>query len=325
MERKSSDMADTEEHLRIPIVDFTEVAVTLDDNEIPSASLQSCAEQIVEALSGIGFVYVRNHGIPKEQVQEAFRLSKEFFSLDSEVKRSYKEKSCQAMNRGFIDIGKESLDPRYYEVRESFNVDVTSGFNFPKEVEGFEAMIIDFFASCSKLALRMLTLMGLGLKLEDKNVIKNCHVMGMGSKDNESALRLIYYPPLVKKEDVIRCGEHSDYGSLTLLFQDDVGGLQVKNRDGSYVDATPIEDCVLINVGDLMQRWTSDRLVSTKHRVLVPNSEELQKKARYSIAFFVSPDNNAVVECLDKSNKYPPLKTADHFKKRFRETYAGDD
>ncbi|CAB4042505.1 UPF0676 -like [Paramuricea clavata] len=122
------------------------------------------------------------------------------------------------------------------------------------------------------------------------------------------------------KEGQIRLGEHSDYGTITLLFQDQSGGLEIRQEQG-FVSARPIEGTILVNIGDLLQRWTNDKLVSTRHRVVIPKEELRRQTARQSVVLFVRPDNDVVIECLDGSGHYPPITALDYLNQRLNATY----
>ncbi|XP_016300274.1 probable 2-oxoglutarate-dependent dioxygenase At3g49630 [Sinocyclocheilus anshuiensis] len=127
---------------------------------------------------------------------------------------------------------------------------------------------------------------------------------------NGTTLRTLYYPPVNStcvKENQLRCGEHSDYGSITLVFQSSEGGLQVLNRAGEFISAPSIPGTVLINIADLMQRWTSDVYVSAVHRVLLPPAGD--SSTRQSLAFFDDEADEAIISCCDGSDKYPPVNT----------------
>ncbi|XP_036420390.1 2-oxoglutarate-Fe(II) type oxidoreductase ppzD-like [Colossoma macropomum] len=142
-------------------------------------------------------------------------------------------------------------------------------------------------------------------------------------EENGSTLRALYYAPVKRetvKEDQLRCGEHSDYGSITLLFQSREGGLQVMSRKGEFISAPSIPGTVLINIADLMQRWTSDVFVSSVHRVLLPPDGDL--RTRQSLTFFVQLDDNAIISYCDGSNKYPPVRSWDYLQSRFNDTYG---
>nr|KAG5711088.1 hypothetical protein BaRGS_004732 [Batillaria attramentaria] len=145
----------------------------------------------------------------------------------------------------------------------------------------------------------------------------------MGKEKNSTTVRSLYYP--LEHHDTrhgqLYCSEHSDYGSITLLFQDSTGGLQILGKDGEYHDVPRVPDAVLLNIGDLMQRWTADKYPSTKHRVVVAQDALERRQDRQSIAFFVQPDNDALITCLDGSNKYPPITSFDYLMQRYGVTY----
>jgi isopenicillin N synthase-like dioxygenase len=135
--------------------------------------------------------------------------------------------------------------------------------------------------------------------------------------------RLIHYPPQPADSEAQSAAEHTDYGTITILWQDAVGGLQVRNRAGDWVDAPPIEDTFVINIGDMLQRWSNDRFVSTPHRVLNTSGRE-----RYSIPVFYDPDYDTVVECLphcatmETPARYPPIVAGDYINSRYDSSYA---
>ncbi|KAG1944689.1 2-oxoglutarate (2OG) and Fe(II)-dependent oxygenase superfamily protein [Pimephales promelas] len=218
----------------------------------------------------------------------------------------------------------ENLNPRRAgDLKEAYNIATLSPDNkWPSEgVDDFRDVQVSFFLRCKDLSLRVLRLMALGLDLEPQ-VFLNAH-KHIGSNVNATTLRSLYYPPVNStcvKENQLRCGEHSDYGSITLLFQSPESGLQVLNRAGEFVSAPSITGTVLINIADLMQRWTSDVYVSAVHRVLLPPAGD--SSTRQSLAFFVHPDDEAIISCCDGSDKYPPVNSVDYLLSRFNDTYG---
>eukprot|EP00058_Branchiostoma_floridae_P026818 XP_002612309.1 hypothetical protein BRAFLDRAFT_80075 [Branchiostoma floridae] len=144
----------------------------------------------------------------------------------------------------------------------------------------------------------------------------------IGKGRNSSHLRSIRYPPVPEtvKENQVRCGEHTDFGCITLLFQDNAG-LEVAKGDGEFVAAPPITDTVVINIADTLQRWSADKLVSTKHRVMLPYTPETRGTTRRCVTFFTHPDFDAVMKCLDGSDKYPPVRAEDYVASRLRKMY----
>lgn len=149
----------------------------------------------------------------------------------------------------------------------------------------------------------------------------------------ENNLRLLHYPEVEAKildhPEQTRAGVHTDYGTITLLFQDSVGGLQVKNAEGDFVQASPIEGTIVVNAGDLLMRWANDIIKSTLHRVVSPPYDPIQGKypTRYSIAYFCNPNFDAVIECIDGTwseenpKKYPPINSHDYLTQRLSATY----
>jgi isopenicillin N synthase-like dioxygenase len=121
----------------------------------------------------------------------------------------------------------------------------------------------------------------------------------------------------------IGAGAHTDYGSVTLLLTDDAGGLEVRRRDGVWIQAPPIPNTFVCNIGDCLMRWSNDIYVSTPHRVVSPPGRD-----RYSVAFFLDPNPDALIECLpgcssaERPAKYPPILAADYLRQRLDATYG---
>jgi isopenicillin N synthase-like dioxygenase len=138
-----------------------------------------------------------------------------------------------------------------------------------------------------------------------------------------ATLRLLHYPPREADSAAPGAGEHTDYGSITLLLTDDAGGLDVRRRDGTWVHAPPMADAFVCNIGDCLMRWSNDIYVSTPHRVTSPPGRD-----RYSVAFFLDPNPDALVECLPGCSdaahppKYPPILAADYLTERLEATYG---
>jgi len=133
-------------------------------------------------------------------------------------------------------------------------------------------------------------------------------------------MRLLHYPaqPIIYDEDQLGCGAHTDYECFTLLSQSNQSGLQVKNINGEWINAPPIENTFVVNIGDLMQRWTNDQFKSTIHRVINTSGT-----TRYSIPVFFGPDYFAQIKCLinDEIPKYPPVIAGEYLISRFDDTY----
>ncbi|KAL0573114.1 hypothetical protein V5O48_008836 [Marasmius crinis-equi] len=325
---------------RIPVIDFTKYRKASSSKE-----KQETANEIVDAFKESGFIYVAGHGIPAETVSNVFQKSADFFKLPTEVKDKLAWEDPRS-NRGYVRVGRErvtqsknaeeiaQLRNKAPDYKESMEIgrDWDSEWRnmWPQESDApeFKNTMLAFYQTCHELHVEMMRSIALGLGLEeqffDKKIDKQCH-----------NLRLLSYPPikrlLLDGEGQARAGAHSDYGTLTLLFQDSVvGGLQVRNPNtGSYVAATPIPGTIVINVGDLLSRWSNDVLRSTLHRVVAPshkvNDSEAITPARQSIAFFSNPNFDAEISCLPNCGtkaKYPPVNTGDYIVGRLSMTYT---
>ena len=137
-------------------------------------------------------------------------------------------------------------------------------------------------------------------------------------------IRSIYYLPMTPdlkiKPDQVRLGDHVNINTLMFHFQDNIGGLEIQNPHGDFVPVDPVPGGVLVIVGLMLQRWTSDRLKATVHRMLVP-TDERRFKARQAFLFFLHPDDDFVAKCLDGTDTYEPINIIDYFDYRVRAIY----
>ncbi|XP_066541012.1 uncharacterized protein [Hoplias malabaricus] len=306
----------------LPVVDFDVFRLGVED--VADEDLQQLAEELKTAFTEVGFVYLKNTGIEEREVERVMTSSKKFFQCREENKKNFSRGSYSSMNHGWVSQERESLNPRRPgDLKEAFNItSLLPDIEWPSDAAGeFRDVHVSFFLRCKELSLRVLRVMALSLGIE-KDVFLKEH-KHIGSPENGSTLRTLYYPPVKSmnvKEGQLRCGEDSDYGSITLLFQSKEGGLQIRNRKKEFIDAPSIPGTVLVNIADLMQRWTSDVFVSAVHRVLLPPPGD--KRTRQSLAFFVQPEDDSIITCCDGSETYPPVKTLDFFVSRFNDTYG---
>ncbi|XP_002735581.1 uncharacterized protein LOC100368784 [Saccoglossus kowalevskii] len=311
------------------LVDFS--AYNLQRDSPDSNCFQKLVDDVYLALTTTGFLYLTNHGIPPDVINNAFQQSMAFFALQDEIKMKYTKSDHS--NQGYVQTERESLNPekRPGDYKEFYNyvpkiyASETEDHLLPDiELPEFKSSMSCLYHKCSELGNRILEVMARALKLEDPLLFVKAH-QGIGGSDNDTTIRANWYPPISDnvqiKPNQIRCGEHSDYGSITLLFQDNIEGLQVQCQDGSFVDVPPIEGSIVMNVADIMQRWTADKFISTIHRVIMPKTEELKRSHRQSLAYFSHPDNSFVVKCVDGSDKYPPITNDVYLKQRFNATY----
>ena len=307
----------------IPIIDFGEYGLNVKDTAgVKADTLTNLGQKVKDAFSSVGFCYLKNHGVDEDLITKYRQVSREFFEQPVEVKKVYERGN--EINFGWVAVEREKVNPeRPGDFKEAFNFCPSDDPNNWPSIPEFQLVSRKVFAECTALCHRMCDVLSVGLDLQ-KDFMKDAHKF-VGKHGNPTTLRTLYYPPITDdtklKPNQIRLGEHSDYGTITLLFQDDIGGLQVQSPGVGYVPATPIPGTVLVNIGDLMQRWTSDALLATKHRVLIPEEEFRKKKSRQSVVFFIHPDDDFIIKCLDGSDKYEPVSSIDYLNYRFSVTY----
>lgn len=319
----------------IPIVDFS-AFLKGNQNEKHIVS-----NELVNAFKTVGFVYLANHGIPAEKLESVYDQSKRFFNLPLEEKTKLAWETPEA-NRGYVAPGREKvsqlLDKNDVEKLRESSPDLKESLEIGKELsneyqnrwpnhdKNFRSTMLNFYDTVHDLHMEVMRSIGMGLGLCPTFFDKLCD-----KKDHN--LRLLHYPSVEKdildKDNQTRAGAHSDYGSITSLFQDGSGGLQVKTPTGEWAEATPIPGTIVVNAGDLLARWSSDVIKSTEHRVVSPPPSSVTATtriypARYSIAFFCNPNMDAIIEGLPgvgKEIKYEPVKTFDYLVKRLSATY----
>lgn len=305
----------------IPVIDFDQLGLHRKGESITKAAVQDVGRVVKDAFGKVGFCYLRNHGITQDLVEKYMAISLQFFQQSSDEKVKHVRETDR--NFGWVAVEREQLNPeRPGDLKEAFNYHPADDIDEWPTVD-FQQASQDMFARCSELSHRVCDALSVGLDLGE-SFMRDAHKY-VGHKGNATTLRSLYYPPIPTDSSVkpgqIRLGEHSDYGSITLVFQDDIGGLEVNIPGKGFVPATPIPGTVVVNIGDLMQRWTADALIATKHRVLIPEMELKKRKHRQSVAFFVQPDDDYNIECLDGSNKYEPISSLDYLNYRYSVTY----
>ncbi|CAG7728927.1 unnamed protein product [Allacma fusca] len=302
--------------LKIPVVDLK---FGVGSSQGKKEDYETLSKEIEEALSGVGFVYLVNHGIPNDKIEQAFAASKTFFELPQELKVKYRKDASKGFH-GYVEPGQELLNENStFEIRETFDIPAIRVDSFPEEVPDFKVTLLELKQACHPLIDLLNRILARSLKLEDGDYFySNSKWMRDDSVRSMSSLRSLYYPPIRDDSTVlpgtVRCAEHTDYGTLTLLFQDSIGGLQVKTTDDKWIAATPIPGSILVNTGDLLEFWSSGYFPATKHRVLIPEIELKKRIARQSIVYFVHPDDDTIVA---------PLKNGTFDDKKYQEISAG--
>lgn len=299
---------------QIPIIDLS----LIDNNDIESK--QIIAKKIYQACHEIGFIYIKNYNLSAKLIEQVFDYSKYLFDLPLDVKQNMAW-SDEFSNQGYVGIERERLSPNNPgDLKEAFNITNLTTFENSPNYLHLNPIILRFYKTCSQIANNILRAFSLALELPEDFFIIN-------HNQQNHTLRLLHYPALQQqaKPGQIRAGEHSDYGSITLLFQDNTGGLEVQTATKEWIAVPKIADTILVNTGDLMQRWTNDVFCSTKHRVVIPSDEKV-KFSRYSVAFFCHPNPDTEIACLEtckihKRPIYSPITAGEYLLNRLQATY----
>ena len=286
----------------LPILDFS-------DFNGDAAARAALIKKIDRAARETGFFYLKNFGIDVKVIAEAFAQSRAFFALPAAQKaellwdrtnRGYDGLEAQSFNAGQPGDLKESFrftaEPdmtRWVDAEAAWNFLVNQPNTWPQRLPRFRHVLLSFLSDCGDLVDDILTALEQGLEMAEPALSKS-HLR------RNYTMRLIRYPGVssTPKAGQARCGEHTDWGTITLLFQGGEEGLEVRCRSGTWIPAPPLVGCVLVNIGDQLEAWTDGRLVSTPHRVRA----ELSPGAavdRYSIALFCYADFEAQIAIGD--------------------------
>jgi isopenicillin N synthase-like dioxygenase len=312
----------------LPVIDVA--GLRSDD----AAQRLAVARELGAACEQRGFFYIRNHGVPRELVTRMFAATEAFFDQPLAAKLAL-DKAHSPCNRGYEPLRAQTLEAGAPpDLKESFYIGqevalddprVLAGrFNtgpnqWPAGMPGFRETMDEYFAAA--YALSALVVRGLELSLELAPGHFDAYLT-----DAAATLRLLHYPPQPPQPAPGEkgCGEHTDFGGITLLLQDDSGGLQVRDAgsDG-WIDAPPVPDTYVVNIGDLFSRWTNGRYHSTLHRVINRSGRE-----RHSIPFFFTGNPEHRVECLPtclaagEAPRFAPVTVEGHLRDCYRRTYA---
>ncbi|KAF7729420.1 hypothetical protein EC973_004399 [Apophysomyces ossiformis] len=272
---------------QIPVIDFGEF----------QSNPAKVAKHVLEACKSIGFFYMINHGVPETDIDQAFELAKSYFDQSEEEKRKH---LISEDNYGYSSLYTEKLDPatqRQGDHKEGFNFrNFVNGKSFaplPPLFEENKTFIESFSRTCHATATRVLEAFAIALEIPESAGGKQWFA-ARHQYDSLSGqiLRFLKYPRGAEADykEPLRAGAHSDYGSVTLLFQKDVPGLEVQASRTEWIAAPLIPGAIIVNVGDQMEFWTNGLFKSTLHRVtFLPEHNHVD---RYSIPFFVHPGDD---------------------------------
>lgn len=281
----------------IPVVDLA------DFTRGSAEQKQQFVNDLGRAYEETGFVAVKNHGIPDELIARLYEETEQFFSLPTEAKLQYRIPEL-AGQRGYTSFGTEhakGFDAPDLKEFFQFGQIVEEGGDNPEgypqnvhvnELPQFTPTMLSAYKAFEDAGIFLLQAIALHLGLEE-------HYFDGYVQNGNSILRAIYYPPITEEpKSAIRAEQHEDINLITLLVGASADGLQIQTMQGDWVPVTSLPEQIVVNVGDMLQRLTNNRLRSTTHRVVNPPREKWGTP-RYSMPFFLHPRSNMSLACLD--------------------------
>ncbi|MFC3606227.1 isopenicillin N synthase family dioxygenase [Stutzerimonas tarimensis] len=297
------------------------------------ADRTAVAAEVGRACKQTGFFYICNHGVDGALQRALFAETRRLFDLPETAKRAL-DKAKSAANRGYEPLRGQRLEAGApADLKEGFYIGREDAADDPRVLAGrfnhgpnqwpdlprFRRTMEAYRDALEALASRLMSAIALSLQLPEDYFSGFC-------RDSMSTLRLLHYPPQPANPQPGEkgCGAHTDFGGLTLLLQDENPGLQVwDHRAGEWLEAEPIPGTYVVNLGDMIARWTNDRYRSTLHRVV-----NLSGAERYSVPFFFSGNPDHLVECLPtcldqgETPRYAPVTVEQHHREMYRKTYG---
>ncbi|MDP3667348.1 MAG: 2-oxoglutarate and iron-dependent oxygenase domain-containing protein [Sediminibacterium sp.] len=289
----------------------------------------SFVKALGEAYEEVGFVAVKNHGVPDELIAHQYEYVQQFFSLPLEKKRHYEIKGL-AGQRGYTSFGREHAKgseapdlKEFFQYGQIVEADDPLKAEYPdnvsvEEIIPFNTTLFDAYRHFEKSGTALLRAIALYLTLDE-------HYFDEPVQKGNSILRCIHYPPITREpKTAIRAEQHEDINLITLLVGASADGLQVLTRQGEWVNVTSLPDQIVVNVGDMLQRLTNNKLRSTTHRVINP-PKALWHTSRFSMPFFLHPKSNMSLACLESCvdaahpKSYRDITAGEYLDERLRE------
>ena len=290
---------------------------------------EAFAADLGNSFETFGFAVITDHGVNQALIDRAWALTRDFFALPVDAKLKYRV-AGQGGARGYTPFGVEiAKDATLHDQKEFWHVgrDLPPGHCFrdhmpdnlwPAEVPGFRETLSSLYAAFDAAGARLLSAIARHLGLAP-------NWFDSAVDQGNSVLRLLHYPPISPEAGGIRAGAHEDINLITLLLGAEEAGLQLLMPDGSWLSIDPPKGALVVNVGDMLQRLTNNRLPSTTHRVINPPPER-RHIPRYSMPFFLHLASDFLIEtlpaCVDAThpNLYPvPITADDYLQQRLRE------
>jgi isopenicillin N synthase-like dioxygenase len=306
----------------IPSVDLNDF---LSEDPIKKADF---VEKLGKAYEEIGFAAITNHGVSDQLINRLYSQIKLFFSLSDAIKSKYE--SANSGQRGFTSFGKEHAKgtnkgdlKEFWHFGQILDKDDPLNAEYPmnifcEELDEFNKAGVEAYRTFEQTGKVILRALALYLNLDEY------YFDGWVDKGN-SILRPIYYPPLVgEPKGAVRAGAHEDINLITLLVGASAEGLEVQDRDSTWIKAKPSADQIVVNVGDMLQRLTNNKLRSTTHRVVNP-PKKLWGTPRFSVPFFLHPQSamplNCLESCIDMNHpkQYDDIFAGDYLIERLKE------
>ena len=289
------------------------------------AAKKAVAARIGAACDDIGFFYATNHNVPVETIDKAVAMADRFFRLPEAERLKVK---ADKNNRGYREVGDVVHRNGKPSARDNFDIgfpvtaddpEVRAGTplyapNIWPDMPGFREAVESYYGETFKLGMKILE--GFALYLDKPEDFFTRHF----SKPVADMVINHYLGAAGLHISDQASGPHTDHGIVTILWQDSLGGLEVMGKDGNWISATPLRGSYVINIGELMKRWTNGRFKATVHRVV-----HLQDKSRYSMPLFCNPDFRTVVDprdlgVSDAEAQYPPIQSGEFLLSRFKAT-----
>jgi isopenicillin N synthase-like dioxygenase len=313
---------------------MTDTVRTADRTEVPvldlsplthGGEIDELAKQLDSACRQTGFFYVANHGVPENALNAVFGATRRYFALPEEARQGHLMHPY--FRRGYMPQGVTQQPGYEADRKESYEVGLDLALDdpdvvarrplhapnqWPDELPWLREAAEPYFDQVRALGERLLRLIARALDLNDEYFLRY-------ARKPMVQMRMFHYPPQQASDSALGAAPHTDFGMITLLAQDPIGGLELKKRDGEWIAAPYIDGTLVINIGDLFQRWTNDRYISNFHRVTNRTGRE-----RYSIPMFFNLDYDAPVICLPtccsdvNPPRYEPIKFGDYIVGRFK-------